>query len=78
MNNYGFSVRVMGVDVQRDDFPDALYEAGCDDALVMVQGSQVVLDFHRDGSTFDDAVLSARRDIEHAGGKIVRVEPLPD
>ena len=76
--NYGFTVRVMGIDTRLDDFADALYEAGCDDALVLVQGDQLLLDFHRDGSTFDDAVLSASRNIEQAGGKVVKVEPLPE
>lgn len=78
MNNYGFTVRVMGIDAQRDDFPDVLYEAGCDDALVMVQGDQILLDFHREGNTFDEAVASASRCVEVAGGRVTQIEPLPD
>lgn len=79
MNNYGFTLRVMGIDTHRDDFPDALYEAGCDDALVLVQGDgQLLLDFHRDESSFDEAVLSASRNIEQAGGTVVKVEQLPE
>jgi hypothetical protein len=78
MSNYGFTMRVSDIDVHRDDFPDSLYEAGCDDALVLVQGDELLLDFHRDGKTFDEAVLSASRNIERAGGRVIKVEPLPE
>lgn len=77
MNNYGFTVRVTGIDIGREDFPDTLYEAGCDDALVLVQDEQLFLDFHRDGRTFDEAVRSATGSVEQAGGRVIKVEPLP-
>lgn len=78
MINYGFTVQVAGIDPTRDNYEDALYEAGCDDALVVVLGGSLHLDFHRMAATFDDAVRSASKDVEQAGGKVVKVAPLPD
>ena len=77
MNNYGFSVLVAGIDLAADNYEDVLFEAGCDDALVLVRDGQLILDFHRDGGTFDEAVQSATESIERAGGKVARVAPLP-
>jgi hypothetical protein len=33
---YGFKLHVSGIDLGRDSREDALYEAGCDDALIAV------------------------------------------
>lgn len=78
MNRYGFTVRVEGIDVTGDNYEDALYEAGCDDALVLVVNGNLCLDFYREGRDFDEAVASAQQNVQRAGGNIVRVEPLPD
>jgi len=56
----------------------ALFEAGCDDALIAVVSGTLLLDFHRDGLSFEDAVKSASRGVELAGGKVVRVVPTPE
>jgi hypothetical protein len=36
------------------------------------------LDFHREGVAFEKAVESASRNVEKAGGRVVKVSPLPD
>jgi hypothetical protein len=46
-----------------------------DDALIAVVNGTIFLDFYRDGLSFEDAVESASRNVELAGGKVVRVVP---
>jgi hypothetical protein len=75
--NYSFTLEVSGIDTGRENYEDALYEAGCDDALIAVVNGSMFLDFHRDGSSFESAVESASRSIELAGGEVIRVVPIP-
>jgi hypothetical protein len=76
--SYSFTLEVSGIDTRRENYENALYETGCDDALVAVVDGTLFLDFQRDGSSFAEAVKSASHDIELAGGKVVRVIPLPE
>ena len=76
--NYAFTIEVSGIDIGRENYEDALFEAGCDDALVAVVNGTLFLDFDRDGPSFEDAVKSASRDVELAGGKVIRIIPLPE
>jgi hypothetical protein len=57
--NHAFTLEVSGIDTGRENYEDALYEAGCDDALIAVVNNTMFLDFHRDGLSFEDAVKSA-------------------
>jgi hypothetical protein len=74
---YAFTLEVSGIDTGQDNYEDALYEAGCDDALIAVVNGSLYLDFHRDGLSFEDADESASRNVERAGGKVIRAVPLP-
>ena len=76
--NYAFTLEVSGIDIGRENYEDALFEAGCDDALIAVVNGTLFLDFHRDGLSLQDAVKSASREVELAGGKVVRVLPIPE
>jgi len=76
--NFAFTLEVSGIDTERENYEDTLCEAGCDDALIAVVNGTMFLDFHRDGLSFQDAVKSASRDVELAGGKIVRVIPISE
>jgi hypothetical protein len=76
--NYAFTLEVSGIDTAQDNYEDALYEAGCDDALVAVVNGTLFLDFHRDALSFEDAVKSASRNVELAGGKVIRVVSTPE
>jgi hypothetical protein len=76
--NYAFTLEVSGIDTGRENYEDALFEAGCDDALIAGVNGQMFLDFHRDGLSFEDAVKSASREVEVAGGKVIRVVPTPE
>lgn len=72
-----FTIQVSGMDLSRD-YEDALYGAGCDDALIAVIDDALYLDFDREGPSFDQAVESAKRDVERAGAHVVRVMPTPE
>ena len=68
MTTYQFTLIVEGSDLQADHLIDALYEADCDDALVgRVDGIQY-LDFDREASSTEDAILSAVADVERLDG----------
>ena len=60
-----------------DELTDALFEAGCDDALPGSRGGVVFLDFTREADSLREAVLSAIADAEAGGlgARVVRVEP---
>jgi hypothetical protein len=75
MSSYHFTLIVEGSDLQTDDHADALFEAGCDDALVGEIDGVHYLDFDREADTVSDAVLSAIGQIESAvpGARVVRV-----
>ena len=74
MPNHQFTLIVRGPDLQAEDVIDALYEAGCDDALVgRVDGAQY-LDFDRNASNLEEAILSAVADVERLDGvEVVRL-----
>jgi hypothetical protein len=76
--NYAFTLEVSGIDTARENYEDALYEVGRDDAVIVVVNDLMFLDFHRDGFSFQDGVKSASHDVELAGGEVVRVVPTPD
>ena len=54
---------------------DALFEAGCDDALLGVAEGVVHLDVDREAESLAAAISSAIRDVESAGVHVVRIEP---
>src|SRR5215471_9232672 len=67
---YEFTLEVSGIDTGRDNYEDALFEAGRDDALIAVIDGTLFLDFHRAGASFEEAIKFASRDVETAGGKV--------
>lgn len=68
MRTYTFTLIVEGPDLQADEMVDALFGAGCDDALVgAVDGVQYV-EFDREAETPEQAILSAVADIESVEG----------
>ena len=54
---------------------DALYEAGCDDALIGEVDGVHYADFDREAPSLAEAVLSAISAVESAGPRALRVEP---
>ena len=76
-----FTLIVDGPDLQDDAFIDALFEAGCDDAMVGRTGGIQYLDFDREAATRAEAVRSAVTDVECVDSvhvtRIATAEPHP-
>lgn len=74
---YEFTLVLDGVDDNTPGLEDKLFEAGCDDALINFRNSTVYLDFDREASSIEDAVLSAIRAVEgcEIGAKVIRILP---
>ena len=70
---YEFSLILMATDVS-DDEVEKLYESGCDDGSVLSRGNVTMVQFDREATTLDEALVSAIRDVESAGLKVARVE----
>jgi hypothetical protein len=74
MEHYSFTLRVEGIDTSTERYEDALFEAGCKDALIAIVGRTVYLDFDREAPSFEEAVTSAKINIAQAGGRVVAIE----
>jgi len=71
---FQFTLLVNGPDIQRDDYLDALFEAGCDDALAGSTDGVQYLDFDRESDSLSDAIMSAISDVETIPGvEVVRI-----
>ncbi len=75
MQTFEFTFVVGGADPHADDFEDRFFEAGCDDATLVLMHGAVAACFSRTGTSFKDAVLSAYQDILAAGATVERFEP---
>jgi hypothetical protein len=74
MTTFSFTLILAGVDVMTPEMADALYESGCDDALVGSSAGVVMVDFDREAENLGDAISSAVKAVEKAGYKVARVE----
>jgi hypothetical protein len=74
---HNFTLFLSGVDVLDDEQLDALYEAGCDDALFGTRDGAQYGAFDREADSFSEALASAIRDVTSAvpGLRVVRIEP---
>ena len=74
---YQFTLILDGVDDKTLGLEDALFEAGCDDALINYKNGVVYLDFDREGEDLERTIISAIKNVESAdiGAKIVSVAP---
>jgi hypothetical protein len=64
---HDFILKLIGVPDVNQSVEDALFEAGCDDALLGRQGDLISLCFSRDGATREAAIQSAMADVRRAG-----------
>ncbi len=74
---HSFTIFFSGPDVLNDEQFDALYEAGCDDALFGVRDGAQYGAFDREANSFSEALASAIGDVTSAvpGLQVVRIEP---
>jgi len=54
---------------------DALFESGCDDAILRFHGNTPVLEFDRESVSLQDAIVSALHNAVDAGVDPLRIEP---
>ena len=75
--SHQFTLIVEGVDLQDEASVEALFDAGCDDAMIGRVGGIQYLDFDREAETIGDAVFGATGAIESAlpGAQVVHLEP---
>lgn len=75
---YEFTLVLDGVDDQTEGLEDQLFDAGCDDALINFRNGTVYLDFNREASSVEDAVISAIKDVENSTLVVKVISILPD
>lgn len=79
MNDIIFNFGLVLSEIDRDlhEIEDALYEAGCNDALLTLRGSIPVLEFDREDASLETAVISALGDVASAAidAVVLRIEP---
>ena len=64
MQRFTFTLTVEGRDLQAGEVVDALFDAGCDDALVGASEGIRFLDFDREAGSLGEAVQSAVAEVE--------------
>ena len=65
--NFELSFKLPGVDADGEQYLDALYEAGCDDAMIGVgRRGFIGADFSRESASIELAVESAIQNVEKA------------
>ena len=73
---YSFTLVIEGTDLTPPDVIDALYEAGCRDALFGSRGPIQLGEFDREASSLAEAVMGAIEQVESVRPlRVVRVEP---
>ena len=72
MENFTFS---LVLDRDPDPLIDALFAAGCDDALFGTIDGVGYGDFDREAESFEMAIASAIRDVQSTGLTVIRIEP---
>lgn len=75
--DYNFTLVLSGVTKDTDGLEDALFEAGCDDALINFRNGTVYLDFDREARDIEEAIFSAIKQVESVPNIIV-VNVAPD
>lgn len=76
MDTHSFTL-ILDVDPDHVEGPlaDALFEAGCDDALLGVADGVVHLDFDREAPSLVDALSSAIGAVQSTGVRVLRSSP---
>lgn len=61
---FQFTLVLKNVHEKTNDLEDSLYEAGCDDALINFRNGAVYLNFDREASSLEEAVITAIKDVQ--------------
>jgi hypothetical protein len=75
--SHNFVLVLDGASSVGDGLEDALYSAGCDDAILAFRNGVAYLEFDRDHRSFQEAILAAVKNVESAkrGVTVAHVEP---
>ncbi|BAW97878.1 hypothetical protein NIES970_28410 (plasmid) [[Synechococcus] sp. NIES-970] len=76
--NFELSFRLPGVNTNPEQYLDALFEAGCDDAMIGTgRNGFIGADFSRESESLEAAIKSAVRDVKSAipGAVLIGVGP---
>lgn len=71
MREFTFTITLQGVRLTKS-LEDALFEAGCDDALVGTHGQEVFLDFTRKARSLEEALKTAVSCVQSALKRVRR------
>ena len=74
MKTFDFKVVLAGKDDLSEDDAEKLFEAGCDDGTPGVSNEVALIHFSRNATSFQEAIVTAKADIERAGFEVARVE----
>lgn len=77
MKTYQFTLILKNVDEHTPHLEDSLFEANCDDALINFRNGTVYLDFDRQASSLEEAVISAIKNVHSASinAEVIGVAP---
>ena len=74
MKTFDFTIVLSDRNDLSEDDAEKLFEAGCDDGVPGVSNQVAIIHFSRDAPTFQEAIVTAKADVERAGLKVARVE----
>lgn len=74
MKTHWFDVIATGLDHEADDFEKSFYEAGCNDALLVIRGGLICVSFAREAATMEEAIVSATDAVRATGATIIRID----
>ena len=74
---YSFTLILGGFSDLTEEIETALFEAGCDDALLGIHNGKPYLEFDRESDSLKNAIISAIRDVQKTGKgiTIIKVQP---
>lgn len=74
---FQFTLVLKNVNESTPTLEDSLYEANCDDGLINFRSGAVYIDFDREASSLEEAVISAIKDVKSAAldAEIASVAP---
>lgn len=75
---YQFTLILKNVDEDTPNLEDSLYDAGCDDALINFRAGTVYLDFDREATSLEDAVVSAIKNVESSSVQAIVASVAPE
>lgn len=77
MECYSFTLVLSGFEEITEAIENALFDAGCDDALLGVHSGSPYLAFDREAESLEEAIKSAIKNVEGCGQNIQVVRVIP-